>query len=260
MKTINKNLKFFFVAFIILTIGIGNSFARKSTLTTDNSPVLTQEEIQGLLKMREEEKMAHEVYSFMYEKWDFIVFKNIAESELRHTNSIKYILAFYNIDDPYKEGVGNYTNPEFTKLYRDLVNESSKSFEKALETGAKIEDLDIADLNELMSTTKNTRILQMYENLVRGSRNHIRTLVNQLQMRGIQYTPKFLIQNKYDAIISSNMEKRNFRNNNNCTINNQGMKRGQYKHQTNMKGMSNSRRNNGNCNGRGMGRRTGINR
>ena len=264
MKTLDKNLKIIFASLMIFILSFGNSFAESKILIPENDSVLTQEEINALVKMREEEKLAHEVYSYMYEKWDFIIFKNIAESELRHTNSIKYLLAYYGIDDPYQEGIGNYSNPEFKELYKQLTEESSKSFEDALKTGTKIEDLDIADLDEAISQTKNTRISQLYENLARGSRNHIRILVNQLQMQGITYIPQFIMQKRFNTIISADMERGGF-GNRGISMNNQGMNKGMKKGKNKKQGQM-RRNNNGNksgrrsggCNGRGMGRRGGM--
>jgi hypothetical protein len=172
---------------------------------------------------------------------------------LRHTNSIKYILVYYGIDDPYQEGIGNYSNPEFKNLYQELIKEGSKSFENALKTGAKIEDLDIADLNELKSQTKNSRILQTYENLVRSSRNHLRNFVHQLQIQGIVYSPKFLVKSEFDTIISADMETGRLANNKGNRMNNQSMKKRRNNQNGQMKGRGNrnKRKGRGNCNGNG---------
>jgi hypothetical protein len=247
-----RSLGKIFIAIIIIVMSIGSIFAVNGILLPEED-ILTQEEINGLLKMREEEKLAYEVNSYLYKKWDFIIFKNIAESELRHTNSIKYILVYYGIDDPYQEGIGNYSNPEFKNLYQELIKEGSKSFENALKTGAKIEDLDIADLNELKSQTKNSRILQTYENLVRSSRNHLRNFVHQLQIQGIVYSPKFLVKSEFDTIISADMETGRLANNKGNRMNNQSMKKRRNNQNGQMKGRGNrnKRKGRGNCNGNG---------
>ncbi|MDK2464101.1 MAG: DUF2202 domain-containing protein, partial [Candidatus Korarchaeota archaeon] len=53
---------------------------------------LAEEEIQGLLYMREEEKLARDVYLTLYEKWGLPIFQNIARSEQTHMDAVKTLL------------------------------------------------------------------------------------------------------------------------------------------------------------------------
>lgn len=267
MKTINRKFKNTFVILMISIFSFGISFATNNIVVPDTNSVLTQNEINGLIKMREEEKLAHDVYTKLYEKWDYFVFKNISESELRHSNAIKYLLAFYEIDDPYKEGIGNYSNPEIEKLYEDLVDKGSKSLEEALKVGATIEDLDIADLTGLVKDTKDVRIKQTYDNLLRGSRNHLRSFITQLDAKNIVYTPKFITQEKFNSIVSSDMERGGFGNRIGNGMQNQSMAKGNKQGKMKGKGRGNGNgsgnmrgRRSGGCNGSGMGRRSGMGR
>jgi len=50
--------------------------------------VLTEVEIEGLLFMREEEKLAGDVYRYFYDLWGNNIFQNIARSEDTHTNAV----------------------------------------------------------------------------------------------------------------------------------------------------------------------------
>ena len=50
---------------------------------------LTPEEAAGLTLMREEEKLARDVYQYLYEQWGQRVFKNIAGSEQTHMNAVR---------------------------------------------------------------------------------------------------------------------------------------------------------------------------
>ncbi|WP_372816136.1 DUF2202 domain-containing protein [Pyrococcus kukulkanii] len=52
---------------------------------------LTQEERDGLLYMVEEEKLAHDVYTKLDEKWGLEIFKNIANSESTHVNAVRLL-------------------------------------------------------------------------------------------------------------------------------------------------------------------------
>ena len=68
--------------------------------------------------------------------------------------------------------------------------------------GAAIEEIDILDLQERMAQTDREDILLVYSNLKRGSENHLRAFVNNLERRGIEYSPEHLSQEEYDEIIS----------------------------------------------------------
>jgi len=169
---------------------------------------ISEEEKEGLIEMREEEKLARDVYLTLYNKWGLQIFKNIAESEQTHTDSVKYLLDRYNIPDPVKsDEVGKFSNPKFEELYTKLVEKGSKSVVDALTVGATIEDLDIADLKNWISKTDNEDIKFVYENLMGGSRNHMRAFVGMLERYGANYTPQYISQEEYGQIISSLMER-----------------------------------------------------
>lgn len=131
-------------------------------------------EREHLVFMREEEKLARDVYTVMYQKWASRIFVNISASEQTHMNAILTLLNRYGIEDPVGEnGVGTFTDPELKTLYDELVARGNTSLEEALRVGVAIEELDIADLKDAMSVTDNGDILRVYGNLLRGSQNHL---------------------------------------------------------------------------------------
>ncbi len=169
---------------------------------------LSEGEILGLLQMREEEKLAHDVYTTLYDKWGLRIFSNIAKSEQTHTDTIAYLLDRYEIEDPVKSNkIGIFTDTNVTELYDSLVEQGLKSVEDALFVGATIEDLDIMDLNKLSLRTDNEDILIAYENLTRGSRNHLRAFAKQLAKYGKEYVAQYLTQSEIDEILSDSQER-----------------------------------------------------
>jgi len=168
---------------------------------------LTQEEADGLLYMVEEEKLAHDVYITLYEKWGTQIFNNIAQSESTHVNAVRTLLQKYNLTDPTaNEPVGVFTNPDLQALYNQLIEMGSKSEIDALKVGALIEETDIIDLQERIDQTDKLDIIATYENLMKGSRNHLRSFVKTLSTNGVTYEPQLLSKEEYDAIIGSAME------------------------------------------------------
>jgi hypothetical protein len=168
---------------------------------------LTEDEKKGLLYMVEEEKLAHDVYTKLYEKWGLPIFNNIAKSETTHVESVRMLLKKYNLTDPTAdEGIGEFQNEELQALYNQLIEIGMKSEIDALKVGALIEETDIKDLQEWISQTNKVDIITVYENLMMGSRNHLRSFVGQLKDRGVTYEPQVLPKDEYEAIISSPME------------------------------------------------------
>ncbi len=167
---------------------------------------LTQDEIDGLAFMREEEKLAGDVYVALYDQWGLDIFSNISEAESTHTAAVKTLLDRYNIDDP-AAGLarGEFTNPEIQALYDNLVETGSQSVVDALLVGALIEDLDISDLQDRATQTPDIDLV--YDNLERGSRNHMRAFIRQLEAQGVDYTPIYLSQDEFDEIVSTPTEQ-----------------------------------------------------
>jgi hypothetical protein len=142
---------------------------------------LTQAEIDGLLFMREEEKLARDSYLTLYNKWHLPIFSKIANSELMHMTRVKDLLDRYGLPDPAAgKAVGEFTNPVLQQLYDDLMAQGSLSSTEALKVGVTIEEVDIKDLKDNIAATNKTDILQVYNNLLNASYNHLSAFNNQL--------------------------------------------------------------------------------
>ncbi len=185
---------------------MGNNTGVVGTVFTTTLSDLSEAEITGLLQMREEEKMAREVYLKMYELWENTVFQNIAKSELSHASAVLTLLNHFGIADPAAAEVGVFNDAAIQKLYNDLVSAGSESLLKALETGAFIEEYDILDLEKLLDSTSNADIKLVYGNLLKGSRNHLRAFVKQIVVAGDTYNPFLLTEEYFNEIINSEME------------------------------------------------------
>jgi hypothetical protein len=164
----------------------------------------TAAEIAGLVYMREEEKLARDVYLALHDLWGQPVFQNIASSEQAHMDSVLTLLDQYGLNDPAAgKGLGEFQDPAFQSLYEDLVAQGSQSLIDALLVGATIEDLDIFDLEERLAQTSNQYIVQVYSNLLSGSENHLRAFVSNLERQGGgPYQPVYLDEAAYQAIIA----------------------------------------------------------
>lgn len=135
---------------------------------------LTDTEKSWLSYMREEEKLARDVYLFLYDKWQSRIFKNISGSEQTHMDAIKTLLDRYGIPDPAAgKGPGEFTNLELQALYNELILDGSVSLVDALHVGIFIEETDIDDLEAGIASTTHKDIKTVYSNLLGGSLNHL---------------------------------------------------------------------------------------
>lgn len=168
---------------------------------------ISEAEKNGLLYMREEEKLAKDVYVTLYKKWNLNVFNNISSSEETHTSAVLSLLQKYNIPDPVvNNAVGNFENATLQKLYTDLVTQGSISLLEGVKVGATIEDLDIKDLEEYLKDVDNQDITYVYQNLTKGSRNHLRSFYSQVLAQKGTYSAQFITQSEFDAIVNSARE------------------------------------------------------
>lgn len=168
---------------------------------------LTDSELASLLKMKEEEKLARDVYAVLAKKWGSQIFTNISAAENNHLNAIVLLLKNYGSTETSIGQAGIFTDAAVQTLYNDLVAKASVSIAEAYKIGALIEEMDIKDLTEALSGTTNENVTLVFENLLKGSRNHLRAFNRQLTTLGIVYTPVYISQADYDLIVSSSMEK-----------------------------------------------------
>jgi hypothetical protein len=163
---------------------------------------LSAEEEAGLLLMREEEKLARDVYLTLGELWQLPIFTNIAASEQTHMDAVLALLTRYGLTDPVAGmDVGEFATPEFQALFAELVALGSESLIGALTVGATIEEIDIVDLLEQLEIVTHRDLGRVYQNLERGSENHLRAFVGQLAAQDVVYEPQYLDPELYEQII-----------------------------------------------------------
>jgi hypothetical protein len=169
---------------------------------------LSAEEIAGLLFMREEEKLAYDVYVALFERWGAQVFSQIALSEFEHTESMRQLLLAHGLVDPAAGNPpGVFVNTELQALYDTLVARGQVSLIDALKVGCLIEEKDIQDIQDKIDEVQDELdIVKVYESLLCGSRNHLRAFNRTLTNQGGHYEPEVITQAEWEAIASSASE------------------------------------------------------
>lgn len=192
----------------LILIGFAAIFALASC-SKDNAVenLLTEQEKSDLIFLRQEEKLARDVYVYAYQKYAHFVFNNISNSEQTHIDNMIGLLTKYNVVDP-ATGLANgiFADDELQALYNQLIAKVDISLIDALEVGATIEDLDISDINRFYANTTKADIIKVYDVLTCGSRNHLRGFTGQLKPLGVTYVPQFLSASDYQNILNGSHE------------------------------------------------------
>lgn len=199
-------------AFAQAAQGNGQNGSQGSGLTTYLATLPVEEvsavEVEGLLFTLEEEKLARDVYASLGATWKVRIFANISRAEQAHMDAVKLMLDRYQISAPAAAlPAGTFDDAGLQQLYVDLVAKGSLSIVDALEVGATIEDLDLRDVTALIASSDNIDLDTLYQNLAKGSRNHLRSFVDQLALLSVTYLPLYLDQAAFDAIIAAEMER-----------------------------------------------------
>ncbi|MBV5314693.1 MAG: DUF2202 domain-containing protein [Prolixibacteraceae bacterium] len=146
---------------------------------------ITETETAGLLFMREEEKMARDVYTYLYDKYKLPVFKNITKSENAHMSAVLRLMAGFKITDNSTNNPGEYKNTRIAEIYNQLITMGNLSVADALKVGVLIEQTDIADLKKELLSVQNTSVKMVYGNLLKGSEAHLKAFTWNLKVRGV---------------------------------------------------------------------------
>jgi len=124
-------------------------------------------------------------------------------------NAVIMLLQNYGEEYTGEGEPGKFSNSAFQELYGQLTAKGFESLEEAYKTGALIEDMDIKDLKESIDKVANENIKMVFENLLKGSRNHLRAFNRQIVKIGLTYSPVYITQEEFDQIINSPNETGN---------------------------------------------------
>ncbi len=183
------------LSFNVMPASAGNGPGNNAGMTCISVPAgaqISESEAASLSFMREEEKLARDVYQNLYAQWQDVVFNNIATSEQTHMDQIKCLLDGYGLPDSALDEVGRFNNSDLQTLYDSLIERGQTSLIEALRVGGLIEEVDIKDLQQAISETEVVEIQMVYNNLLKGSENHLRAFTGRLEQLGETYTPQLL--------------------------------------------------------------------
>lgn len=187
----------------------------KTTADAGLSTPLNADEIAGLKYMREEEELARDLYMTIFNNKGLTVFQSISlNSETAHAQSMLNLLNTYGETDPSTGNPATYTDIGLQSLYDSLLASATGATSNdlaALMTGALVEEVDIEDINKEKALMQpvHALIIQVYDNLLCGSRNHLRAFVAQIELlTGTTYVPQVpALAAEVQAILAGGQEQ-----------------------------------------------------
>ena len=222
----------------------GKDGNKKVTNAKTSTTLLDATEASHLTFMREEEKLARDVYLAFAEMYpDQPVFSRIAtQSEQTHTDTIRDRLALYDVEDPnpgtnnLPESLGVFTGKEwgwyFEEKFQELTAAGFDSELAALYVGALIEELDMHDITECpqvmhapeaagydteveypdpcgLNYTDESGLINAYSSLIDGSENHLRAYVGQIEaVEGYcTYEAQYITDDEVEDILGRSCEE-----------------------------------------------------
>jgi len=147
---------------------------------------LSAAEKAGLIYMREEEELARDLYMSIFSNKGLTQFQTISQnSETVHASKMLGLLNTYNVADPSTGQPGIYSDPSLQILYGQLAGTATGATSTALsayQVGALVEEVDIIDIENYKAQVLSAHqlILSTYDNLLCGSRNHLRAFASQI--------------------------------------------------------------------------------
>jgi hypothetical protein len=172
-----------------------------NALLTDTSAVVLGEQARSALLFQiDEERMARELYAAFGEKWDLRPFRNIVQAESRHEAVLRALAKRAGLGLP-ETVAGRFSTAAVQERYDTLLVRGLQSAQAALQTGALVEEQDIADLRVLAKSTDNVELRQAVAALERASGHHLSAFVRNI---GAGYTAQVLPAADVIALTSQN--------------------------------------------------------
>ncbi len=154
----------------------------------------TPREVADLLHMRQEEKLASDVYSTFHEIWHLRIFNDVAISEQRHTDAVRSLLERFSLSDLVADNKrGLFADRELVDQYNQLTHQGR--------VAAELEELDIRDLQEALSNATHLMITNVYGRLQQASGRHQRAFIQQLHNHKVHYKALHLTQEEFNYVV-----------------------------------------------------------
>lgn len=172
----------------------------------DTTADLTADEIEFIFAVREDEKLARDIYKAFFDKYKLKAFENISKAETNHIRAVELLFSYYEIDFPPVGNYGSFEDSVRQAKYGELIRLGSTAME-AFKVMAYIEEENIVSYSEVLADISNPNIILVIENLAKASENHLKAAVRQITSLGGTYQAQIMSEEKYREIIAKGFEQ-----------------------------------------------------
>jgi hypothetical protein len=169
------------------------------------SPILKAAEPAALVRLHEEEILAHDLYVALSKVHpDLMPLRNIPTSEARHRDAMAAVLGKEKISVADVPAGRRFRSPGLDRLFKDWLEEGKKSPAEACRVGVRLEEHDIADLRKAQVDFPAHK--EVFAALEAASNNHLRAFHRNLTRHGGTYQPEVLTAAEFKAILDGTQE------------------------------------------------------
>ena len=147
----------------------------------EKNAALGADTLDVLRYLREEVKLARDVYSALSDIWGMPVFENTAKSKQSLMNAVSCFLTPYGFGAPTGDA-GKFVDSDLQELYSYLIDRGKVSRSNAIDVTILVEQTVIADLNDVFLQTNEKDVYKVLTLLKEGSENHLHELSRYLVM------------------------------------------------------------------------------
>lgn len=154
--------------------GCGTDADQASAPSAAPASALTAAERDAVLYLRDEERLARDLYAELLSTSGDQRFARIGASEQQHFDAMGTLIERYGLDDPAEgRAPGEFSSPELQALYDRLLKAGVASPEAAIAQGVIVEETDIADIDRHLRNIDEPEIEQVLVRLRAGSERHL---------------------------------------------------------------------------------------
>jgi|GEM_PF-719649 len=168
---------------------------------------LTDTETSDIMYLQEAQKLERDLYIYLGQQSPGDpLFASLAQSAATLMNADDSILSRYNLTNPEQNAAGQFSNPQIQQLYQLYTGQAGGTVPNALLIAAQSEDQHIASLYAAIGHTTNADLKFIYSQQLAFASNNLRAISQQLGGYGQSYTPQYLSQDAYNAIVTTPIE------------------------------------------------------
>lgn len=185
-----KSIYTFLLSFLLISCSL------MQPKSVRNSNIFTEKEISAITNLIGKEKIAKDVYENFYAQYQNNLFGNIAKRKQKHIDIWKNILAKQNITVDENDALAETEN-----LKNQLISEGIDEV-SALKTAVKIEEMNLADIGNLIWTTSKKNIRTDAYGVECGTRNHLFVFYRAVKEKNGNYTHIYLSGKQFKNIVN----------------------------------------------------------